>query len=100
MIHGFPDSVRMWDSQVAALTAEGYRCIAVTIPNYGAQENSGHWGYTFDQLTKMLSEVIEKNSKQKKVTLLIHDWGSLYGMNLATDRPDLVKRIATLDIGG
>ena len=48
----------------------------------------------------MLSDVIEKHSQKKKVSLLIHDFGSINGMNLAMDRPDLVTRIATLDIAG
>lgn len=48
----------------------------------------------------MLSKVILKHSRKKKVSLLIHDWGSMYGMNLAMDRPELVTRIASLDIGG
>jgi pimeloyl-ACP methyl ester carboxylesterase len=100
LIPGFPDCVRLWDKQVEALSADGYRCIAVTMPNYGKEENSGHWGYTFDQLTQMLSEVILKHSHKKKVTLLVHDFGVFYGMNLATDRPELVSRIAALDIGG
>jgi pimeloyl-ACP methyl ester carboxylesterase len=100
LIPGFPDCVRLWDKQVEALSADGYRCIAVTIPNYGKENNSGHWGYTFDQITTMLANVILKHSHKKKVSLLLHDFGSFYGMNLAMDRPELVSRIATLDIGG
>ena len=32
--------------------------------------------------------------------MLIHDWGSAYGFLLQRDRPDLISRIATLDVGG
>ena len=48
----------------------------------------------------MLCDVIEKHSNNKKVTLMVHNWGSYYGMNLAMDKPELVTRIATLDIRG
>ena len=100
LIHGFPDCGKLWDKQVSFLSSEGYRCITVTLPNFGSEENRGSWGYSFPQINDMLSETIEKHSKQKKVTLLQHDWGCAYGFNLTMHRPDLVKRIAALDIGG
>lgn len=34
------------------------------------------------------------------MSIIIHDWGSVYGHLFQRDRPDLVSRIATLDIGG
>lgn len=100
LIHGYPDCARMWDKQVEFLSANGYRCINLTLPNFGKEENRGSWGYSFPQINEMLAEVVEKHSKQKKVSLLIHDWGSAYGFNLTMHRPDLVKRIAALDVGG
>jgi pimeloyl-ACP methyl ester carboxylesterase len=50
-------------------------------------------------MSKNFSEIIEKQSSQKKVTLLQHDWGSMYGYLVARDRPDLVSRIASIDVG-
>ena len=70
------------------------------MPNYGPEDHGGHWGYTFDQLNKMFCEVIEKHSKNKKVTLLIHDWGSKNGLHLAMSHPELVTRIDALDVAG
>ena len=34
------------------------------------------------------------------MTLIQHDWGSAFGYYLRHDRPDLVHRIVSLDIGG
>lgn len=100
LIHGFPDSARLWDKQVECLSKEGYRCINVTLPNFGIQENRAHWGYSFPQIHAMLTQTIEKHSKGGKVTLLTHDFGSTYGMDLQSKRPDLVRRIATIDNAG
>ena len=98
LIHGFPDDVRMWDKTVPALADQGYRCIAVTVPNYGKEHHGGHWGYSFDQLNEMFCKVIQEHSKKKKVTLLQHDWGSKNGFHLAMSHPDLITRIAALDV--
>ena len=46
-----------------------------------------------------IAKLIEKHTIKKKVTLLIHDWGSFYGYLLSRERPDLVSRIASIDIG-
>ena len=55
---------------------------------------------TFKELSDGLAKVVEKHSIKKKVTLVIHDWGAPIGFWFRRDRPDLVSRIATLDIGG
>jgi len=98
-IHGYPDDGSMWDKQVLALKKD-YRCIVVTLPFFGKEECPDSWGCSFPEIIKQLSEVIEKHSKDKKVSLVIHDWGSAYGFFLQKERPDLVSRIASLDIGG
>jgi len=79
---------------------KNYRCIVVTMPFFGKEEFHNTWGYSFPEMMKQFSEVIEKHSKNKKVSLVVHDWGSAMGFFLHKERPDLVKRIATLDIGG
>jgi pimeloyl-ACP methyl ester carboxylesterase len=63
LIHGYPDCARMWDKQVAFLSSNGYRCINLTLPNYGKEENRGSWGYSFPEISDMLAEVVEKHSK-------------------------------------
>ena len=71
------------------------------MPNYGKDDHNGKsWGYGHLKLSHLLAKVVEDHSKQKKVTLFIHDWGSYYGFHLMAHRPELVSRIITLDIGG
>jgi pimeloyl-ACP methyl ester carboxylesterase len=35
LLHGWPDSHRLWRHQVAALTAAGYRCIVPDLRGFG-----------------------------------------------------------------
>lgn len=77
-----------------------YRCIVVTLPNFGKKDNPRSWGVELAELVRILCEQIEKYSKKKQVTLVIHDWGSILGFMVQTARPDLVSRIATIDLAG
>ena len=84
-----------------ALTQDGYRCLTVTLPYFSGKHNlTNSWGVGFQELSNGFASIVEKHSKSKKVTLLIHDWGSVMGYLFARDRPDLVKRICSIDIGG
>lgn len=75
--------------------------MVVTLPYFsGKHRITSSEGVTFKELSDGLAEIVEKQSKKKRVTLIIHDWGSLIGFFFQHDRPDLVSRIITLDIGG
>ena len=71
------------------------------MPNFGTNDvNPNSWGYDFHMMTRLFAKCIEKHSKSKKVTIIMHDWGCFYGAMIMTQRPDLVKRCVSLDIGG
>ena len=71
------------------------------MPDFGTDDvNPNSWGYDFSMMTKLFTECIEKHSKNKKVTIIMHDWGCYYGYMIMTQRPDLVNRCVSLDIGG
>eukprot|EP01064_Diplonema_japonicum_P010338 TRINITY_DN175_c25_g1_i1.p1 TRINITY_DN175_c25_g1~~TRINITY_DN175_c25_g1_i1.p1 ORF type:complete len:331 (+),score=115.47 TRINITY_DN175_c25_g1_i1:54-995(+) len=97
-VHGWPDSAKLWDQQVVAFTEAGYRCIAVTAPGYDGEEVG--WGYTHEQISEMLAEVVEKHTESKKVTVFCHDWGCFWGYLLQANHPAMVKRMIALDVGG
>ncbi len=57
LIHGWPLSHRMWESQVNALTAAGYRCIAYDRRGFG---DSGQpaGGYDYDTFASDLNDLM------------------------------------------
>ena len=80
-VHGYPDTGELWNEQVAALS-EDYRCLVVTLPYFsGKHKATSSWGATFPDISKGLAKIVEQHSNKKRVTILIHDWGSLYGFN-------------------
>jgi len=96
MIHGWPDSYRLWDGQVAVLK-ERYRCVRFTLPGFDLGPKRA---YALDEIIATVRRVIEQASPQRKVTLLLHDWGCFMGYQFALRHPELVERVVGVDIGG
>ena len=94
MVHGFPDTYRLWDATVDALKSR-YRCIRFTLPGFVA----GKASYTLEELLDFLGAVIERTSPGKKVILLLHDWGCFFGYQFYARHPEKVSRIVGVDIG-
>ena len=95
MVHGWPDTYRLWDAQVEALKGR-YRCIRFTLPGF---EDGERRVYTVDEVTALIRQVIEQLSPGRKVTLMVHDWGCVYGYEFYMRNPGLVSRIIGVDIG-
>lgn len=96
MVHGWPDTYRLWDAQVEFLKAR-YRCIRFTLP--GFDETQPRRIYTVDEVSGFLQQVIEQLSPGKKVTLMLHDWGCIFGYEFTMRNPALIARIVGVDIG-
>lgn len=96
MIHGWPDTHRLWDAQVDALN-ERYRCVRFTLP--GFERSAAKRAYPLDELLQTLRRVVEQACPRERVTLLLHDWGCFFGYQFAMRHPELVERIIGVDIG-
>jgi pimeloyl-ACP methyl ester carboxylesterase len=96
MIHGWPDTYRLWDATVEALKSR-FRCIRFTLP--GFDPASERHGYTLDELAAFLNEVLERVAPGRKVILMLHDWGCVFGYQYAMRHPEKVARIVGVDIG-
>ena len=96
MVHGWPDTYRLWDAQVEFLKSK-YRCIRFTLP--GFDDSQMRRAYTMDEVTAFIQQVIEYLCPGEKVTLMVHDWGCVFGYEFYMRNPKLVARIVGVDIG-
>lgn len=96
MIHGWPDTFRLWDRQVESLRAS-YRCIRFTLPGF----EPGHPRQTFslDGVVEVIRHVVEQACGDRPVTLLLHDFGCFFGYQFALRHPQFVKRVVGVDVG-
>src|SRR5262245_11605681 len=76
MVHGWPDTYRLWDSTVAHFR-ERYKCVRFTLPGYDIEKPRR--AHSIDEIADFLRRVIEQVSPSRKVILLVHDWGCLFG---------------------
>ena len=84
--------------QVEALAGD-FRCVLITLPNFGEQ-SARAGGYSFPELVEQLAATIREVQPGGKVSLVTHDWGAYIGYFLEKTHPDLVERMAAMDIGG
>lgn len=96
MLHGWPDSAELWDSTVQALRGS-HRCVRLTLP--GFELHSPARPTSLDAMCALLEQIIQTVSPERPVTLLIHDWGCVFGYEFAARHPQRVRRIAAVDIG-
>jgi len=97
MLHGWPDTLRVWDGTVQALQAH-HRCVRLTLPGFGTAEGAAPTP-TVDEMVASLLAVINAVSPGEPVTLLLHDWGCIFGYELAMRHPERVAAIVAVDIG-
>ena len=104
-IHGFPDTVDVWKDQIECMSEKGFRCLALALPGFAGREQAAQfshsrWGYGFTTLADAMAKAIRDGlNDESKVTLVIHDWGSLLGFWLQNRYPHLIKAVVAMDVG-
>ena len=96
MLHGWPDTHRLWDSTVEALKTD-HRCVRFTLPGFDLAKPA--CTPTLTQLTATILQIANAISPDKKLSLVLHDWGCIFGYEFAAQHPDRVARIVAVDIG-
>ena len=96
MVHGWPDTADLWDGQVEALRSQ-FRCVRLTLPGFDIDQPRRPAG--LEEIAEILRVVIEKESPDRPVTLMLHDWGCVFGYHFAMKYPHLVSRVVGMDVG-
>lgn len=96
MIHGWPDTLRLWDATVEALKPR-WRCVRFTLPGFDLSRPGR--AYSLDEVVETVRRIVTQCCPGQRVTLLAHDWGCLFGYQFAMRHPRLVSRIVGVDIG-
>src|SRR5689334_15763241 len=96
MVHGWPDTYRLWDQTVEHLKSR-YRCVRFTVPGFDrAHERRRR---SLADLSAFIDAVVQKVSPDRKVILMLHDWGCVFGYRYYMDHPERVARIVGVDVG-
>lgn len=98
LLHGFPETSRMWEPLMERLAAEGFHCLAPDQRGYspGARPESAD-NYTYDHLTADTLAFIEAMGWQR-AHLIGHDWGAIVGWATVDSAPDRIMSWTPLSV--
>ena len=96
LIHGFPDSHRLWRHQVGPLRDAGLRTIAPDLRGLG--DSPKPEGVEHYRLPTIVQEDLVP-LLDGPAHVIGHDWGAALAWGLAIMRPDLVRSLAVLSVG-
>ena len=97
LLHGFPEYWYSWRRQIPALAAAGFRAVAVDLPGYNDSPKPRDVSeYRISAVVAQVAALIEKLGAP--CTLVGHDWGGITAWYLAMTRPELVRKLAVLNV--
>ena len=93
LLHGFPSSSREFDSLIPLL-ASRFHLIAPDFPGFGHSEAPppSAYTYTFDQLAKTTSHLLERLGVDK-YSFYLHDYGGPVGFRILVQLPDRLQSL-------
>jgi 3-oxoadipate enol-lactonase len=82
----------MWDRQVAALRAAGWRTLALDPPGHGRSLGPGR-GFTTDECADAVVQILDAMDIRKPVVMLGTSWGGMVAPLVALRAPERISQI-------
>jgi pimeloyl-ACP methyl ester carboxylesterase len=99
LLHGFPDSSRLWRKQVPALVASGYRAIAPDLRGFGESDKPPRVrDYAMPRILADLTAILDALGVER-ASVVGHDWGAIAAWALAGWHPGRVDRLVAVSVG-
>jgi len=99
LIHGFPDSGRLWSKQVGPLSDAGHRVIVPDLRGYGQSGKPDDVdSYNLMFLAADMGAVLD-HLGVAKASVVGHDWGAAVAWGIASLAPDRVNKLVALSVG-
>jgi len=98
-LHGNPTSSFLWRNIIPHVAPLG-RCIAPDLVGFGDSDKlpaSGPDRYHFQEQRRYLDAFLEQAGVDARVTLVLHDWGSVLGFDWANRHREAVRAIAYME---
>jgi len=98
LLHGFPDFWYSWRAQIPALAAAGFRVVAPDLRGYNLSSRPpGVAAYDQDLLAADIRDLIHERGAERAF-LVGHDWGGAVAWATAMNHPEVVQRLAVLNL--
>jgi pimeloyl-ACP methyl ester carboxylesterase len=99
LVHGFPDTHKVWRHVIPALVSAGYRVIAPDTRGCGETEMPTEVSaYRIETLVADIVGLLDVLGIQK-VRIVAHDWGAAQAWQVVLNYPQRVDRYVALSVG-
>lgn len=99
LLHGFPDSSRVWRHQIPALADAGMRVIAPDLRGFGDSDRPpAVEAYSVGRSVADLIAVLDR-LEVERAHVVGHDWGAGVAWALAAFVPERVDRLVVMSVG-
>ena len=93
LLHGNPDTSAMWQPLIAHLDRR-YRCIAPDLPGFGRSAGPvPATDVSLEGMAEWVDAVVTGLKLPTPLTLVVHDFGGVYGLAWAARYPEKVKHL-------
>jgi pimeloyl-ACP methyl ester carboxylesterase len=98
LLHGFPEFWYSWRNQIPALAQAGYHVVAPDMRGYNLSDKPVGWRqYRAERLAQDIAGLIRHFGVQRAY-LAGHDWGAAVAYTTAMRHPELIERLAILNV--
>ncbi len=98
LLHGYPDFWYSWRHQIPALAAAGLRVVAPDMRGYNlSSKPAGVSAYAPRRLAGDIRDLIRERGAERAF-LVGHDWGAAVAWVVAMAHPEVVERLAILNV--
>ncbi|MEA2477827.1 MAG: hypothetical protein QOC87_2026, partial [Actinomycetota bacterium] len=99
LLHGFPDSSRLWRHQIPALVGEGYKTIAPDLRGFGQSDRpEGVDEYAILNVLVDLNSLLDELGIER-AHVVGHDWGAGAAWGFASIFPARTRTVTALSVG-
>ncbi|NKF24271.1 alpha/beta fold hydrolase [Solimonas marina] len=100
LLHGFPDTRRVWRRQVQPLVDAGYRVIVPDQRGCGDSDMpTAVSAYRLDKLADDIAALLDALGISEPAHLVGHDWGAMVGWKLAVDHAPRFASFMVMSVG-
>jgi pimeloyl-ACP methyl ester carboxylesterase len=98
LLHGFPEFWYSWRHQIAPLAQAGYHVVAPDMRGYDLSDKPRGWrAYDAGLLADDIAGLI-RSFGERQAYVVGHDWGAAVAYTVAMRHPDVVRRLAILNV--
>ena len=101
LLHGFPDSWRLWRHQIRVLADAGFQVIAPDLRGFGRSTSSRVLEVADYRMCVLVSDIagLLDSAGVDRAAVVGHDWGAVLSWWFAGRLPERVERLVAVSVG-